>query len=137
MPTGENKVKPLAPSAAAKRAKTRRINAEIKRLKECFKDIEINRFSLVEGLVVEAANMRINMEDLRKELDEKGWIELFTQSEKVEPYEKERPSAKLYISFNANYQKIIKQLTDLRPKEEPEQPKEDGIENFIMRRGND
>jgi len=35
---------------------------------------------------------------------------MFTQSEKTEPYERERPVARLYNTMNANYQKIIKQL---------------------------
>jgi hypothetical protein len=67
------------------------------------------------------------------ELDEKGYVELFTQSEKTEPYERERPIARLYNTMNKNYQSIIKQLSDLVPKQEVK-IKDDGFDDFVNRR---
>ena len=49
---------------------------------------------------------------------------------KQAPYMRERPEAKVYATMNSNYQKIIKQLTDLLPKEEAEKKGGDDFENF-------
>ena len=58
--------------------------------------------------------------------------EMFQQGEQ-EPYERERPVAKQYNSMNTSYQKIIKQLTDLLPKQ-VEQQKDDGFDSFVSER---
>lgn len=52
---------------------------------------------------------------LWEDIQEKGETELFSQSEKTEPYERERPSARLFTSTDKNYQAIIKQLNELTP----------------------
>lgn len=96
-----------------------RIKAEAARLAKNFEQIEAKRKSTTQGLIHRAAFMRISLEDLEKELNENGFTELFSQGDQ-EPYLRERPTSKIYNSLNANYQKIIKQLTDLLPKEEPE-----------------
>ena len=64
---------------------------------------------------------------LYKDIKEKGDYDLFTQSEKAPPYERERPVAKLFNARDAAYQKIIKQLSDLLPeeKEDTETPSDD------------
>ena len=74
--------------------------------------------------------MRVTLEDYEKDLDENGYVEKFTQSEKMEPYERERPVARLYNTMNKNYQSIIKQLTDLIPKPEAKQ-EDDGFNDFV------
>lgn len=95
-----------------------RIKKEADRLAKNFEKIEAKRKSTTQGLIHRAAFMRISLEDLEKELNENGFTELFSQGDQ-EPYLRERPTSKIYNSLNANYQKIIKQLTDLLPKEEP------------------
>ena len=40
---------------------------------------------------------------------------MFSQSEKTEPYERERPAARLFTATDKNYQAIIKQLNELTP----------------------
>jgi hypothetical protein len=97
--------------------KAERILKEDKRLRKIYKDIAIDRMGLIDGLISRAAYMRITLEDYEIDLDKNGYYELFTQSEKTDPYERERPAARLYNSMNKNYQNIIKQLTDLLPDE--------------------
>jgi signal recognition particle subunit SEC65 len=91
---------------------------------------------VVEGLIVEAADLRIRLEDIRQDLDENGYDEMFSQSENQEPYERERPQARRYIAMNKNYQSIMKQLGDYIPKKPEPEPKEkdDGFESFVMSR---
>ena len=75
--------------------------------------------------------MRVTLEDMEQDLDDNGFVEMFSQSEKTDPYERERPVARLYNTMNKNYQSIIKQLSDLVPKPDIKQEKDDGFENFI------
>lgn len=79
--------------------------------------------------------MRIECEDMADDLRENGWTEKFQQSERLEPYDRARPIGQAYNSTNANYQKIIKQLTALLPKPDtaPKQ-EDDGFASFVRER---
>ena len=97
--------------------KEERITNEVNRLQAIYKKIGKDNKAIIEGLIQRAAYMRITLEDYERDLDENGYVELFTQSERTDPYERERPVARLYNTMNKNYQSIIKQLTDLIPAE--------------------
>lgn len=118
------------------KAKNRRISTEEKRIRESYKNIPDDLMRVADGLIRRAAYMRIALEDYETDLDNGGYVELFTQSEKVGAYERERPVARLYNQMNSNYQKIIKQLSDMLPKPDPDKdpPKDDGFEAFVARR---
>ena len=116
-----------------KEKKAKKVNEEIKRLKSLYSKIENRHKKLIDGLLQRAAYMRIQLEEYESDLDNGGYVEYFSQSENVEPYERERPVARLYNTMNKNYQSIIKQLTDLLPKEQPKQ-ESDGFEDFINSR---
>lgn len=90
---------------------------EEKRLRKVFEALPPNKKAIVDGLIVEAARLRVLLDALYADIEENGATELFRQSEKVPPYTKERPEAKQYKDFNKNYQSIIKQLTELAPAE--------------------
>lgn len=113
------------------------IEKEKRRLTKIYKELDGKKKQTVEGLIQRAAYMRITLDEFEKDLDENGFTESFKQGEKQEPYERKRPVADLYNTMNANYQKIIKQLTDLLPKEEPKPEKDDGFEGFVMNREDD
>ncbi|MGQ8855372.1 hypothetical protein [Bacillus sp. SRB_8] len=115
--------------------KEERVKKEINRLKRIYKDMPKDTLLVVEGLIVEAADLRVRLEDIRKDLDENGYDEMFSQSENQDPYERERPQARRYISMNKNYQSIMKQLGDYVPKIPPEpKKKSDGFDEFVMDR---
>lgn len=115
--------------------KEERVNKEITRLRRIYKEMPKDTLLVVEGLIVEAADLRVRLEDIRKDLDENGYDEMFSQSENQEPYERERPQARRYISMNKNYQSIMKQLGDYVPKIPPEpKKKDDGFESFVNKR---
>lgn len=113
--------------------KDERVAAEIKRLRRIYKDLPKDTLMVVEGLIVEAADLRIRLEDIRKDLDENGYDEMFSQSPEQEPYERERPQARRYVSLNKNYQSIMKQLGDYIPKQKPKE-QDDGFDEFLSRR---
>ena len=114
--------------------KSERISTEEARLRKNYKEIKRDKAAIVDGLIRRAAYMRISLEDMENDLDDKGFYELFSQSESQEPYERERPVARQYQSMNKNYQSIIKQLSDLLPKELPKSEGDDGFESFVMSR---
>lgn len=113
--------------------KDERIKKEEARLRRIYKNIDEDNKAIIDGLINRAAYMRVTLEDWEKDIDDNGFIEMFTQSEKTAPYERERPVIRLYNTMNKNYQSIIKQLSDLVPKYEPEQ-KDDGFDDFVNKR---
>ncbi len=110
--------------------KNERIKKEERRLKRIYKNIDKDNKAIIDGLIQRAAYMRVTLEDWEEDIMENGYYEMFTQSDKVDPYERERPVARLYNTMNKNYQSIIKQLSDLVPKPEPKE-KDDGFEAFV------
>lgn len=134
MPSGENKATPEPPSKAEKNKKSRAIKAEIARLKQSCKDLPEDTLNIAEGLIEEAAYMRVTLTELKKSLDNTGWTELFSQSEKTAPYEKKRAKAEIYLNMNPNYQRIMKQLTDLLPKGEFNAEDTDELGGFVSGR---
>lgn len=115
-------------------SKDKRIKKEIRRLRKIYKDIDKDNQAIIEGLIQRAAYMRVTLEDWEIDIMENGYYEMFTQSEKTEPYERERPVARLYNTMNKNYQSIIKQLSDLVPKPDTKKEKDDRFDAFISER---
>ncbi len=94
--------------------------SEIKRLKKIYKDLPKNQSAVCEGLIVQAARLRVRLDQLWADIQENGETEMFTQSERTDPYERERPAARLFTATDKNYQSIIKQLNDLCPPDQDE-----------------
>ena len=115
------------------KTKEERTKAEKLRLNRIYKDVSKENKSIIEGLINRAAFMRITLEDMEADLDGRGFVEPFSQSERMEPYERERPVARLYNTMNKNYQSIIKQLSDLLPKQEAKKD-DDGFDEFVNAR---
>jgi len=123
-------------NVAIKKVLTRdeQILKEKRRLNLIYKNVPKANKSIIEGLIQRAAYMRVTLEWMEVDLDEKGYVEMFSQSEKTDKYERERPIARLYNTMNKNYQCIIKQLSDLVPKAEVK-IKDDCFDGFVNSRG--
>ncbi|GAA5416205.1 hypothetical protein Pryu01_01237 [Paraliobacillus ryukyuensis] len=106
-----------------------RVESETKRLKSLFKNIPKNQLDVAEGLITQAARLRILLDDNWKDILENGEYEKFSQSENQVPYDRKRPIVENYDNRDKTYQTIIKQLTDLLP-----QPKNDGKSKLLGRR---
>ena len=115
------------------KTKDERIKAEIKRLKAIFAKLSAKEKKFLEPLIQRAAYMKIQLEDYEKDLLENGYVEMFSQSDKQAPYERERPVARLYTTLNGNYHKIMKQLSD-HIEHVPVKEKSDGFEEFVNSR---
>jgi hypothetical protein len=110
--------------------KAKRITTELRRLNTIYSKVEKKNKNIIQGLIQRAAYMRVTLEDYEADLDDVGYVEMFSQSETQTPYERERPVARLYNTMNKNYQSIIKQLSDLVPKQTTEL-KDDGFGTFV------
>lgn len=116
---------------AEKKNKANRIKAEVDRLNENYADLAESKKRVVEGLIARAAFMRVELEDLEGFLSENGWTEKFSQGNQ-EPYDRARPQGQTYNTMNANYQKIIKLLDSMLPKEDAKPGVEDdGFDEFV------
>ena len=101
-----------------KRTDTEKAEAlEYLRLKEQYAGLPPKKAAVADGLMHQAARLRCYLDTLWLDIQMNGTTELFTQSEKTEPYERERPSARLFISADKNYQSVMKQLNDMLPTE--------------------
>jgi hypothetical protein len=97
--------------------KQERIDTEYKRIAPYFDMIQQNKKDVVNGLLYRAAFIRVQLEDYEEDLNNNGYVEQFTQSDKISAYERTRPAAQLYSTMLKTYQSIIRQLVDLLPQE--------------------
>jgi len=118
----------------ARKSKKNRISAEKARLEALYADLPENKKRLAAGLIERASFMRVELEDLESFLAKNGWTELFSQGAQ-DPYDRARPQGQTYNTMNANYQKIIKQLDALLPRDGAPKPSEnDGFDDFVYGR---
>lgn len=118
---------------ADKSKREKAVDREVDRLTKNFSKIDGKRRAIIRGLIQRAAFMRVSLDDLEDDLNTNGFTEQFSQGDQ-EPYERKRPTAELYNTMNANYQKIVKQLTDLVPRDEPQKEQSDGFDDFVESR---
>lgn len=113
----------------AKKTKEQRISAEKRRLNGIYAGLAPEKKMLAVSLIERAAFMRVECEDLEKDLLENGWTEKFRQGDKQDPYDRARPQGQSYLSMNTSYQKIIKQLDGMLPAKEVSTS--DGFDEFL------
>lgn len=95
---------------------TKEEKREIARLTELYKSLPSKQFAIAQGLIAEAARLRVRLDKLWEDIAENGETELFRQGSES-PYERERPVSRIYTATNKNYQMIIRQLNDMLPDE--------------------
>ena len=93
--------------------------SESRRLNRVYKELPAGKKAIAQGLIAEAARLRVLCNTLWADIEANGMVEMFTQSEGQEPYERERPAARQYLTANKNYQAIIKQLDAMVPLDSP------------------
>ena len=95
------------------------VKKEIRRLERVYRQLPENQFIVAKGLIEQAARLKVRLDVLWADIVEHGEIEMFSQSDKTDPYERERPSARLFTATDKNYQAVIKQLNELTPASAP------------------
>lgn len=110
------------------------IKAERKKLNGVYLKLESKTKKSVSSLIDEAAFMAASLYELRKIINEKGYTEEYQNGENQKGVKK-CSEVEIYIQLSKNYMSIIKQLTDLLPKEDKIQQKSDDFDDFISGRG--
>lgn len=95
-----------------KQEKTRE-ETEYSRLAILYTDIPSNSRELVDGLLWQAARLRISLDDLWKDIQENGETEIVIVKDDSRTVK--RPQAELFTARDKSYQSVIKQLNDLLP----------------------
>lgn len=95
------------------------IKSETERLQALYADADPRKREVAEGLIVQAARLRVQLDKLWKDIQKNGATELFQQSQSAPPYERERPAARLHVATNKEYRDVIRQLNDLLPDKKP------------------
>jgi hypothetical protein len=106
----------LASEEKKKKKKKAAVKKEIQRLTEICRDFADNQKELAVGIIENVAFQRVELQYLRDYLSEFGWTEMFSQSEKQEPYSRIRPEADIFIKTLSLYSKNIKTLNEMSPK---------------------
>src|SRR5690554_1553061 len=109
--------------------KQKRIKREITRLKKMFADLPEDRRRVAEGLLQEAAFMRVTLEETRDVIDREGVVELFEQGS--QRFVREHPATKVYAAMINRYSAVVKQLIDLLPTAEKGKTEADELIEFV------
>ncbi|WP_131022913.1 hypothetical protein [Clostridioides difficile] len=110
--------------------KEKKIKQEVSRLKKNYKDLEKEKIKILDGLVNEAAFLKISLEETREILTKEGLTEIFKQGK--QEFERERLQVKIYLNFMKLYSNVMKQLIDIIPSD-MKQEEEDELIKFIKK----
>ena len=105
----------------AKTTKTKTVSreqAEYDRLSLLYQNIPQNKRSLVDGLLWQAARLRVSLDDLYEDIRVNGNTEMFKQANDGVEFPRERPESKIFATRDKSYLAIIKKLDELLPAQE-------------------
>ena len=68
---------------------------------------------VLDGLISDAAFMRVSLEEVKLKLIKEGMMEKFVNGS--QEFMREKPEAKLFLNFMKQYSNTMKQLIDLMP----------------------
>src|SRR5690606_18326704 len=112
--------------------KEKHIKREEARLKKLFADLPEDKRRVAEGLVKEAAFMRVTLEETRAVIDREGVIERFEQG--AQRFLREHPATKVYAAMINRYSAAMKQLIDLLPATNKGKTEADELMEFVKSR---
>lgn len=114
------------------KSKDSKIEKEMERLNDIFKDVDKDKTNALKGFIEEASYMKITLMELKKLIDENGPIDEMSQGE----YSilREHPALKSYNAMIQRYISVTEKLFNLLPRELPVVEEDDGFDAFLSRR---
>ncbi len=112
--------------------KDERIKKEIRRLKNIYSKMDPDVKKVTQSLIENAAFMAVTLDDLQEIINKDGVISEY-QNGANQWGTKKSPEVEVYNTMVKNHMAIIKQLTDLLPKE-VKAVEEDAFDEFINNR---
>ena len=94
----------------SKSGKDKLITTERRNLERIFADLPEDKKQIVDGLIEQAAFLKISIRDLQNDINANGYSTASPQGVK------KRPEADLHITMSKNYHAVTRQLVDLLPK---------------------
>lgn len=113
--------------------KDEKVKKEMRRLKRIYKDMDPDVKKATQSLIENAAFIAVTLEDLQETINREGVISEY-QNGANQWGTKKSPEVEIYNTMVKNHMAIIKQLTDLLPKEVKVVEEDDGFEDFINSR---
>lgn len=114
----------------AKKAKDKRINEIINQLVSIFSVLSQDTQKTILPMIEKAAFMSITLDDLQDDINLNGVTETY-QNGANQFGVKKSASIEVYNTMIKNYTSLMKQLTDLLPKDEPQSKAGDALKAFI------
>ena len=109
------------------------VKKELARLKKIFRDLPKDKMDTCESLIQNAAFMHVTLIDLQLTINKEGAVSTYQNGEN-QWGTKKSPEVDIYNTMIKNHMNIIKQLTDLLPKDVVKEA-DDGFDDFIAMRG--
>jgi len=106
--------------------KEEKVKKEIRRLKKVFTGLDKNKLAIAESLIEVAAFMRVSLDEIQTEINEKGYTEKY-QNGANQSGIKQSSLVEIHIAMTRNLATVMKQLVDLAP---PEQRKDGKLAAF-------
>jgi len=111
--------------------KEKQIKKEIRKLRRLFKNLPPDKKKATEGLIQEAAFMKVTLEEARYVIDQEGILEKFEQGS--QKFLREHPATKVYNTMIQRYATVCKQLFEMVPDPETGKQAEDELMAFVKR----
>ena len=111
--------------------KEKKIRAEKNRITKIYKNNNLDKdiIKVLEGLVSDAAFMRVAIEETKTELVKNGMMEKFKNGS--QEFWREKPESKVFLNFMKQYSNTMKLLIDLMPVQVKEE-EQDQLTKFIQ-----
>lgn len=114
-----------------KKEKDRLIEEETKALKTQCSRLDCKKKQIAHRLCAKAAYLKVSLEEMQEDIDTNGYYEKFSQGKDQEPYDRIRPVVNTFNSFTSGYQKYMKQLTEMMPKQIGKIKEKDDFMDFV------
>jgi uncharacterized protein YfbU (UPF0304 family) len=111
--------------------KDRQTKKEIQKLRRLFKNLPKDKMKAADGLIQEAAFMKVTLEETRHVIDQEGILEKFEQG--AQKFLREHPATKVYNTMIQRYATVCKQLFDMIPDPDAGKQAEDELMTFVKR----
>ena len=111
--------------------KDRQTKKEIQKLRRLFKNLPKDKMKAADGLIQEAAFMKVTLEETRHVIDQEGILEKFEQG--AQKFLREHPATKVYNTMIQRYATVCKQLFDMIPDPDAGKQAEDELMAFVKK----
>ena len=112
--------------------KDRQTKKEMLKLRRLFKNLPKDKMKAADGLIQEAAFMKVTLEETRHVIDQEGILEKFEQG--AQKFMREHPATKVYNTMIQRYATVCKQLFDMIPDPDAGKQAEDELMAFVKSR---